>query len=466
MGKNNILILGAGPAGMACAMELHKAGKNFILVEKESEVGGLSRTYKFGEFRTDNGPHRFFSKNKYLYDMIEDVLGEKWIKVNRFTRFYIDGKFYKYPVDLLSALLTMGPKKAASVIIDYLKEKVKPKKQPKNFEEYVVSKFGRSLAEFNILNYTRKVWGLECNKLSWEWGEQRIKGLSITAILKNSIMKKKGPKTLVDQFFYPDSGTGLIYEEIKKRIVEKNNDFLLNTEPKKIFINGRKIKRVKLSNLIEINNPNWVVSSIPINSLCQLLEPSPPKKVMEAVSKLKFRSQVYLFITLNKPSVSNDQWIYFPNTEIPIGRISEMRNFSVKMSPEGKTSLFIEFFCWKDDKIWKMKKDELLELVSEWLERLNFVKRNEIIDSYLIKKEYVYPVYDLYYKQNLKIVLDYLESIQNLICIGRLGRFKYTNQDHSLEMGIMAARTIIERKKYDIDTIGSENDYFERGYVK
>jgi protoporphyrinogen oxidase len=113
-----------------------------------------------------------------------------------------------------------------------------------------------------------------------------------------------------------------------------------------------------------------------------------------------------------------------------------------------------------------MKKDELLELVSEWLERLNFVKRNEIIDSYLIKKEYVYPVYDLYYKQNLKIVLDYLESIQNLICIGRLGRFKYTNQDHSLEMGIMAARTIIERKKYDIDTIGSENDYFERGYVK
>src|SRR3989344_103704 len=94
----DILIIGAGPAGMAAAMELAKADREFVLVEKESFVGGLACTYTFCEgdliFRTDNGPHRFFSKNKYLYEFIEDLLKERWIQVQRQTRQYIDGKFY------------------------------------------------------------------------------------------------------------------------------------------------------------------------------------------------------------------------------------------------------------------------------------------------------------------------------------------------------------------------------------
>ena len=82
---NEILILGAGPAGMAAAFELHKAGKSFTVIEKNEAVGGLARTFQYVEFRTDVGPHRFFSQNKYLYDLIEDLLGEHWIKVDRLT---------------------------------------------------------------------------------------------------------------------------------------------------------------------------------------------------------------------------------------------------------------------------------------------------------------------------------------------------------------------------------------------
>ncbi|MEM4256840.1 MAG: hypothetical protein QXD98_00605 [Candidatus Diapherotrites archaeon] len=132
------------------------------------------------------------------------------------------------------------------------------------------------------------------------------------------------------------------------------------------------------------------------------------------------------------------------------------------MAPENKTSLFIEFFCWKNDSFWKMEKEELLSIASHWLEKLGLVKNSEILDSYLLREEFVYPVYDLDYKKNLSVVLDYFDSFDNLICIGRPGRFKYTNQDHSLEMGILAARSIIEGKKYEIDKVGSEKDYFEK----
>lgn len=97
--KTDTLIIGAGPAGLSCAMELSEAKKDFIVIEKSSQVGGLAKTYSFKEsdglvFYTDNGPHRFFSKNKKLYSFIEGLIGEDWIRVRRQTRQFIYGKFY------------------------------------------------------------------------------------------------------------------------------------------------------------------------------------------------------------------------------------------------------------------------------------------------------------------------------------------------------------------------------------
>ena len=236
--KDHILILGAGPAGMACAMELHKAGWNFTVVERDPLVGGLSKTFQFGEFRADHGPHRFFSKNQYLYDFIEDLLQEKWIKVNRSSHFYIDGKFYRYPIEWKDSLTTMGPRKAFLACFDYLKEKVKLNKtEPRNFEEHIVANFGRTLAEFNMLNYTEKIWGVPCTQLSTDWAQQRIRGLTLAALIKNMFLPKSGPKTLVDQFYFPEYGTGLIYETIRN-VIEKTHKVILETVPSKISHSG------------------------------------------------------------------------------------------------------------------------------------------------------------------------------------------------------------------------------------
>ena len=464
MGSKDILILGAGPAGMACAMELYKEGRSFTIVEKDRQVGGLAKTYRFGEFRTDNGPHRFYSQNRYLYSFIENLLGEKWIKVDRFTRFYIQGKFYMYPVQWKNALGNIGVFTAGKFMLDMLVQKLNVlKRQPRNFEEYAVNSFGRGLAELNVLNYTEKAWGLSCTQLSVDWAQQRIKGLSVRSLIMNTLFKKKGPKTLVDQFYYPDMGTGTIYETIMERIKEKN-PVLLENEPVTIIHDGSEIREVILKKGEKLP-PEKLISSIPITELLSLLKPAPPDEVMQAAKKLRYRSQVYLFITVNKPSVSRDQWIYFPDKEVPFGRISEMRNFSKKMSPEGKTSLFVEFFCWEGDETWNKTKERLFDETITWLDRLGLLRREEVIEVYRIRKRNVYPVYDLDYKNHLAVLKDYLDRFSNLIYIGRPGRFRYTNQDHSLEMGILAARSVIENRKYDLDKIGAEQEYFERGYA-
>jgi protoporphyrinogen oxidase len=460
--ESSILVLGAGPAGMACAMELHRAGRTFTLVEKDGQVGGLSKTYRFGEFRTDNGPHRFFSQNSYLYEFIEDLLAERWEPVDRHTRFCIGGRFYRYPVQWRDALGNMGPAKALRVVLDFLVAKLTYFRQtPADFEEFAVKTFGRSLANFNVLNYTEKIWGIPCRELSVDWARQRIHGLDLISLITNAFLNRKGPKTLVDQFYYPRGGTGLIYESILQRI-SATNRVMLNTVPVKLAHDGERLTLVHLNNGEQIE-PAEVVSSIPITALIDMLDPAPSDVIREHAGALRYRSQVYLFITIDTPSVCRDQWIYFPDLEIPFGRISEMRNFCPTMSPEGKTSLFVEFFCWKGDRVWKSSKEDLMDLAVPWLTRLGFLTRDEILDCYHIRREDAYPVYDLTYGDHLRVVKDYLDGFRNLFYIGRPGRFRYTNQDHSLEMGIVAARSILDNTRYDLEAGFSEAGYFEGG---
>ncbi|MAH48166.1 hypothetical protein CMI37_20250 [Candidatus Pacearchaeota archaeon] len=472
MSEVETLIIGAGPAGMAAAMELSKVNKKILIIEKQKSVGGLAKTLTFEEegatFFSDIGPHRFFSQNKYLYDFIENLIHDKWIKVNRLTRQYIGGKFYDYPINAAQALKNIGMKKAFRIFLDYLFAQIVYKilrKKIKNFKDYVIANFGRSLAELNMINYTEKVWGIECSKIHPDWAKQRIKSLTLISALKSIFTKGKDPRSMVDQFYYPEDGTHLIYKTIEEKIIQKGNEVLTESYPTKIKHDGKLITEVIINTRgkEESFKPKYLVESITMKNFVNLLEPSAPDCVLEAIKTLKYRSQVYLFITLDKESITKDQWIYFPEKEIPFGRVSEMKNFSKKMSPDGKTSLFVEFFCFEGDKTWNMDKESLFELALNHFERLGFFTRKEVRNYYLIKQKNVYPIYDLDYQKNLELIKAYLNKFENLFFIGRPGRFKYNNQDHSLEMGILAARSIIDEKKYDIESVGSEIEYYEKG---
>ena len=459
--KSETFIIGGGPAGLAAAMELLRADKDFILAEKEAEVGGLARTYviKEGalEFRTDNGPHRFFSKNPYLYEFIGGILDEKWIKVRRQTRQYIDGKFFDYPINARQVVRNLGVLMVARVLFDYSISVIRYrifKKPIRTFKDFAYASFGKTLAEFNIINYTEKVWGIPTDELHKDWAGQRISGLNITSVVLTMIRgvlpwkSKSGPKSLVDEFWYPETGTGLIYETIREKIQAAGRQVLLSTSPKTIHHAGNKITAATLGNGERVEFDN-LIESVYIVDFLKLMDPAPPTDVQEAASRLRYRNQVYLFITLDKESVTLDQWIYFPKPEVPFDRVSEMRNFSPLMAPPGKTSLFIEFFCFESDPEWTMTADELLALAMPHFEKAGFFTQADVRHAYKFQGGKDYPIYDLAYRENLGVVKDWLDTFENLYYIGRPGRFKYTNQDHSLEMGMLAGWSIIDGKRRD-----------------
>ncbi len=471
--KTKVLILGAGPSGLAACLELNKAGIPFILVEKNQAVGGLSRTISFGGFKTDIGPHRFFSKNRYLYDLIADLLGEDWIKVNRFTRFHVRGRFLIYPVEIKDALKNVGFAYSVNILRDYFWERLKAlpgRREPASFEEKIVSDFGRSLAELNMLNYTEKIWGLPCSSISPDWASQRIKDLSLVDVVKKMVFKdRNAPKTLVDQFYYPRYGSSMIYDAIMARI-EKGNcgKIFLGCEPRKFYHDGKKITKVLCrggDGEFEVEAEK-VISTIPITELVNMLGLGVEHEAVKAAAKLIFRSHVSLFLSLDRPKVFSDQWIYFPDRKIPFGRIMEPGNFSADLCPPGKTSLLIEFFCWENDNVWNASREELVNAALPHLEKIFGLKKAEISGSFVHREKYAYPVYDVDYRSNLDPLKMHLAGYENLILAGRSGLFRYNNQDHALEMGILSARSVIDSKKYDIETVGAEKEYFEKGYTK
>src|SRR5262245_46349427 len=93
-----VVIAGAGPAGLTAAYELNNLGVQSIILEADAQVGGLSRTVTYRDFRFDIGGHRFFSKIPQINALWQEILGEDFLLRPRLSRIHYDGKFFDYPL--------------------------------------------------------------------------------------------------------------------------------------------------------------------------------------------------------------------------------------------------------------------------------------------------------------------------------------------------------------------------------
>jgi protoporphyrinogen oxidase len=464
-----VIVMGGGPAGLTAAYNLCKKGIKCVVLEKDDVVGGLSRTVSYNGYHFDIGGHRFFTKVKAVEDLWREVLGKNFLRRSRLSRIYYDGKFFNYPLRPLNALMGLGLLNSIFILMSYVYAQLHPEKPEDSFEQWISNRFGKRLYHIFFKNYTEKVWGIPCTEISAEWAAQRIKGLSLVAALKDSLIKQRNKnrndviKTLIDEFDYPKRGPGMMWEATTDIINLRGGLVQKESLVQKIFWNNHRVEalEIKVNGQKEVIEGTDFISSMAVRDLIKSFEPSVPDKVLAAAKKLNYRDFLTVALVITKGDLFPDNWIYIHDPSVRVGRIQNYKNWSPFMVPDpSKSCVGLEYFCFEGDGLWTMPDQELVDLGKKELETLKFIRAADVEDGAVVRMPKAYPVYDPEYLDALKIVREFINGIDNLQLVGRNGMHRYNNQDHSMLTAMLAVENILGAN-HDLWEVNAEQEYLE-----
>ncbi|MFC1561210.1 FAD-dependent oxidoreductase [Candidatus Latescibacterota bacterium] len=440
-----VVIIGAGPAGLGAAYESIQHNIQPVILEKNNKIGGLAKTESYKGYLFDLGGHRFFTKVEKIHRLWQEMLGDDFLKVARKSSIYYQGYFFKYPPEFFDVLSKLGIIECLLIILSYFKSQLRCYQRAETFEQWVSNNFGRRFYKTFFQKYTEKVWGIPCNRIKADWAAQRIKGLSLVSVIFNLFFRRSDSKSLISEFYYPRKGSGMMWERFQEMIETGGGQIKCNTEVISVKHKNRCITHIIYNeNDEKVEIPvGQLISSIPINKLVAIFNPKVPDEVLQAASKLSFRTHISVGLIINKENIFQDQWIYVHNQDVKVARIQNIKNWSSAMVPDiRKTSIVMEYYCSEGDKIKDMPDSEMIELASRELSELKLAKIDEVMDGFVIQQYDAYPIYDLDYTKKLSVIRNFLKSINNLQTIGRNGLYKYNNMDHSMYTGMLSIQNL------------------------
>ena len=449
--SKHVVILGGGLAGLSCGYELVQRGVRVTVLEREPHVGGMASSFTETsdgeEWTYDFGPHRFHSRDDHLIDHVRHILGDNTVTAKRLSRIVLFNKFFDYPLVGSNVLKSMPPHLLVRAMWDYMWIRTLDtlrltRHTDDNFEGWVTRRFGHTLYRIFFGEYTAKAWKMDPSQISADWASQRITLLNLWDTIKKTLFRPKAgetPRTLVTSFIYPKhGGIGELARGYARKIEESGTGsrVLVNAPAVKIHRNGMRVVGVEYGKherqTIEADH---YVSTIPVTALTKACAPKAPADVIESANSLDYVSIVFVYLKLNRKSVSPDSWVYLPERKLTVHRISEFKNFSPFCAPDDKTLICAEITCRRGDEIWRASPDKLQSIAEKDLQSVGLIGQNEVLGSFIRKIPHAYPIYDLEYKKHLQPVMDFVGLLEGIDTTGRQGNFRYNNMDQSVEMG-------------------------------
>lgn len=501
------IIIGAGPAGLTAAYKLLKETDiKPIIYEESNVIGGISQTFEYKGNRMDIGGHRFFTKNDLVMDVWKELmkpqgapaLDEKLLNENkqyegkadpekeddvfltrrRVSRIYYLGKFFDYPISMKPrTFLNMGFFRTMSAGFGYIHSCIFKKKED-SLENFYINRFGKPLYNMFFKDYTTKVWGRSPKEISPDWGAQRVKGLSLMKTFVSALTKpfrKKSSKvetSLIEEFYYPKKGPGQLYSKMADEIIKMGGEIHFNSKVDNVHLNRNSIDYIEVNG--NIVKGDYYISSMPIKDLMNSMN-DVDKSLLDIANNLPYRDFITVGLLLDKLKIKNktkmktvnnivpDCWIYIQDNSVKLGRLQIFNNWSPYMVDDLQKHIFVglEYFCNEGDEMWNMKEEDFIKFAIDELVKIKIIDKEDVLDSVELKIKKAYPAYFDSYAEFPK-VKDYLNSIDNLYCIGRNGQHRYNNMDHSMLTAIETVNVIKNGlDKSIIWNVNADKEYHE-----
>lgn len=510
-----IVIIGAGPAGITAAYELAKkhSGFDVTVLEESDRIGGISQTVEHNGNRMDIGGHRFFSKServtKWWNEIMEpqgkpsvddrllgrekeyegsadpDTVDRVMLKRHRVSRIYYNNRFFDYPISMKpETFKNLGPMVTLKAGFSYLYS-CAHKLPETSLENFYINRFGKKLYSMFFEGYTEKVWGRHPSVISADWGAQRVKGLSVKAVIKDVFSRLVGSggekeTSLIEEFYYPKFGPGQLWESALSDARDAGAEVRMNARVKRILTDNGKVTGVLYTENGEEKTmeADVVISSMPIKDLIEAIDAPVPQEIKRAADGLPYRDFITVGLLVDKLKLKNntdipnfnglvpDCWIYVQDCSVKLGRIQIFNNWSPYMVKDLQHKVWIglEYFCNEGDEMWTMADGDFIDFATRELEKIGVIDRADIRDTHIEHVKKAYPAYfDTY--DRMDDIKAYLDGFNELFCVGRNGQHRYNNMDHSMITAFETVDEIVSGKeRYDkerIWNVNAEKDYHE-----
>ncbi len=514
------IVIGAGPAGLTAAIEIQRRLHiKPVVIEADQTVGGISRTVCYKGNRMDIGGHRFFSKSdRVMQWWLEMMPIEAGVDGNgqlhyqgrqreipngaagrdpktddrvmlvrqRKSRIYFLRRFFDYPIRINGGTLRkLGLVRAVRCGLSYLRSALLPQREERSLEDFLINRFGKQLYLTFFKSYTEKVWGVQCNRISAEWGAQRIKGLSLKGVIvhflkeafapsrSGDLAQRKTETSLIERFLYPKFGPGQLWEYVAGLVRKDGGEIHFGMHVDRIRVEGNRVLSVEGVNQAgerQSYSGDYFFSTMPIRDLIRAFSCEVPREVVEVSEGLMYRDFITVGLLARKLAVTEedggplrDNWIYIQEPDVTVGRLQIFNNWSPWLvSRSDKVWIGMEFFCNDTDAIWKLSDAEMAQYAIDEAAKIGILKAEDVEDSHVVRVPKTYPAYFGTYNR-FDVIRNYIDSFENLFLVGRNGMHKYNNQDHSMLTAMTAVENIVNGvvSKDNIWAINTEMDYHE-----
>ena len=493
-----LVIIGAGPAGLSAALDAAEAGHRCTLVEASGAVGGMAGSFEFAGQRVDYGSHRLhFALGDRQRIRFERLLGDDLQVRPRNGRIRLRNRWIGFPLrtwDLLTHVPpSFGLRVAADMVTGPLRRtpdtrldhpsgpsfdtEVRARlgsldRSPgRSFDTEIRARLGPTVADEFYGPYARKLYGVEPAELDAELARRRVSAASAGDVLRRMIRTGNASGR---QFLYPRRGYGQLSEALAAAAVDAGVDVRLSAAAAGIALGAEGVvvqlqsQERQTGETLEAGtgaqetvSADAVLSTLPIPTLASIVAPTPPPPVIDSLARCRTRSMLLVYLAVERDQYTPYDAHYFGGPDTVVARLSEPKNYRDGDDPAGQTVLCAEIPCWAGDDIWSSDDEQAAALAAADLERCGLPEVSPSMST-VRRLPSVYPVFERATMGDRAAVADWLASLtqRGLISFGRQGLAAIDNLHHVTDMGADAAAALTPEGEISSDAWLASLDRF------
>ncbi|WOD06221.1 protoporphyrinogen/coproporphyrinogen oxidase [Marinomonas sp. GJ51-6] len=413
MKKVDVLILGAGIAGLGAALKAREQGRQAVIFESKKRAGGLLDNFEVEGFRFDNAVHLSFASE----DKVRNIFDQTDFYTHPADAWNFDkDKWLKHPVQ--NNLFPLSSNEKVKLIKSFLD---RPETLEENYESWLRHQYGDAIAERYPIRYTQKYWATPANKLSTTWIGNRMRRAELDEILFGSYTDETPNTYYTKEMRYPKKGGFKAFIEpliAETNIVYSHCASSIDTSNKLVtFSNGNQVQYEEL------------VSSIPLPILTKITK-NVPQDILSSSKKLTATS-IDLISVGFKGDFVKDLWFYIYDEDILASRAYSPSVKSPDNAPENYSSL--QFEVYSRDINSDFTEEKLFENVKYAIDKMNICQPNDILFLHHKHLPYGNVIFDQGMENHRDLVREFLKK--GVKTIGRFGEWDYLWSNQSFLSG-------------------------------